>query len=91
MDGVSRDHKFSVKEGFRRLVNPLLLAHPANCELIKNRHNQSKCDKCSITLEELLNRIETFDKKYGKYYTNPLETYIKLDDLNKLYQERKYQ
>lgn len=84
VNGVSRDHKFSVKEGFRRLINPLLLSHPANCELVINRHNQSKCDKCSINLEELMDDIEKFDKEYGKYLLVE-SVYITLEELNKLY------
>lgn len=85
VNGVSRDHMFSVKEGFRRLINPLLLAHPANCELIVNRNNQSKCDDCSITLEELETRIEDFDKRYGKYYEEKVNTFIDVLELKKLY------
>lgn len=85
MNGVSRDHKFSVKEGFRRLINPLLLAHPANCELITNRHNQSKYDGCSITIEELLDRIARFDLKYGKYYDTGIKIYIDLNELKTMY------
>lgn len=76
VDGVSRDHMFSVKEGFRRLINPLLLAHPANCQLIINRRNQSKCDNCSITMEELIERIKEFDNKYGEYYNEKVEMFI---------------
>ena len=90
VDGVSRDHKISVKDGFRRLINPLLLAHPANCELIINKHNQSKCDKCSITLEDLLFRIKEFDNKYGKYYKEELKIYISLDELTELYKLYSY-
>ena len=85
--GVSRDHKFSVKEGFRRLVNPLLIAHPANCELIFNKHNQSKCDKCSISIENLLENIKNFEIKYGKYYEDKIKTYIDLNELKELYKQ----
>ena len=84
VDGVSRDHMFSVKEGFRRLINPLLLAHPANCNLIINRHNQSKCDSCSITLDDLIRRIKDFDKKYGKYYEEEIKTFIDLEEMKKI-------
>jgi len=85
VDGVSRDHMFSVKEGFRRLVNPLLLAHPANCQLIVNRNNQSKCDDCSITIEELEKRIKDFDKKYGKYYKEKIKKFINISELKELF------
>lgn len=82
--GVSRDHMFSIKEGFRRLINPLLLAHPANCELIVNKNNQSKCDKCSINIDELLERIEIFENRYGKYYDKELKIYVELEELKQL-------
>ena len=87
VNGVSRDHMFSVKEGFRRLINPLLLAHPANCQLIVNRHNQSKCDECSINIEELENRIKEFDNKYGKYYENDIKIFIDIEELKELYKK----
>jgi len=90
INGISRDHRFSVKEGFRRLINPLLLSHPANCELILNKHNQSKCDKCSIDINDLLLRIEIFDNKYGKYYKDELKTFINLDELKDLYKLYSY-
>lgn len=85
MDGVSRDHMFSVKEGFRSLVNPLILAHPSNCKLIRNRRNQSKCDSCSITIEKLLDNIKKFENRYGKYYDFELKTYIDLEELKDIY------
>jgi len=85
VEGVSRDHKFSVKEGFRRLINPLLISHPANCELIINRQNQSKSDDCSITIELLLEKIKIFETKYGKYYQTDIKTYIDLKELKEIY------
>lgn len=84
VDGVSRDHMFSVKEGFRRLINPLLLAHPANCELIINRQNQSKCDSCSLTIEELLEKIKKFENKYGLYYDKELKIYVELKEIKQM-------
>jgi len=90
VDGVSRDHMISVKDGFRKLINPLLISHPSNCELIINRKNQSKSDKCSLTIEELLNRVEIFEIKYGKYYEKDIKTYIDLNELKDIYNEYKY-
>ena len=87
VDGVSRDHNFSVGEGFRRLINPLLLAHPANCELVLNRKNQSKNDNCSISLEYLLEKIEQFKNKYGKYYNKEIKIYINLNELKDIYMQ----
>lgn len=67
-DGISRDHMYSVKDGFLNKVDPKIIAHPANCCLIQQRQNASKCSKSSITLEELMNRIEIWNKKYGTIY-----------------------
>ena len=84
-NGITRDHKFSIREGFRRLINPLLLAHPANCELMTLVQNSSKWDKCSLNLDELLQQINKFDDKYGKYYNNELKIYIELNELREMY------
>jgi hypothetical protein len=62
--GVSRDHMFSVKDGFKQNVSPELIKHPANCVLIQNKDNQSKGPKSSITLNELKDRIRAWDLKY---------------------------
>lgn len=66
LNGVSRDHKYSIDEGFRNNVDPLLLAHPANCRLIRHNDNVSKGGKSLITLEQLLIDIEDFDKRNKK-------------------------
>lgn len=56
-----------MNEGFHLGIDPFLLAHPANCELMIHNKNISKNKKSSINLEELLERIKDFEKKYGKY------------------------
>lgn len=65
LDGISRDHRLSVKEGFLNSIDPKLISHPANCELKKHRENQSKHSKSSITLSQLINEIEKFESLYG--------------------------
>lgn len=64
LGGVSRDHMISVNEGFKKGIDPNLISHPANCKLMKHTDNISKNKKCTISLEELLIRIEYFEKKY---------------------------
>lgn len=64
LTGISRDHMVSVKYGFDNGVDPAIIAHPANCKLMQHSHNSSKCDTCSITLDELLHRIKEWDSKY---------------------------
>jgi hypothetical protein len=66
LNGISRDHMLSVREGFELGVNPEIVSHPANCELMIHRDNISKNKKSSLTLEELLERIKNFEEKYKK-------------------------
>jgi len=63
-NGVSRDHMVSVKYGWENKIDPSIIKHPANCRLLRHSSNVSKFDSCSITLDELLIRIENWDKKY---------------------------
>jgi len=65
LDGVSRDHMLSVREGFELGIDPKLISHPANCRLIKHTDNISKNKKSIITNEELLERIRKFEEKYN--------------------------
>lgn len=62
LTGISRDHMFSVKEGFRIGVDAKLISHPANCQLMPHSLNSTKHTKCSITYEELIERINNFNK-----------------------------
>lgn len=58
LNGISRDHMVSVKYGFDNNIDPKTIGHPANCDLVRHSENSSKHSGCSITLEELLERIE---------------------------------
>lgn len=62
--GVSRDHIYSVKDGFLNKINPNIISHPANCRLVLHSDNASKGDRSDITIEELLGRIKCWDEKY---------------------------
>lgn len=64
LNGVSKDHLYSVKDGFKNYISPLIIKHPANCELIIHKNNQIKNSKSKISIEELIKRIECFDNKY---------------------------
>lgn len=65
LKGVSRDHLYSVKNGFANKVDPALISHPANCKLVIHTDNQKKNVKSEITLEELLERIKIWNLKYN--------------------------
>lgn len=65
LNGVSRDHLYSVSDGYHNNRDPKMLAHPANCKLMKHNGvggNSSKHSKSSITWEELLHRIDNWNK-----------------------------
>jgi hypothetical protein len=66
LGGVSRDHMFSVREGFEKGIDPKIISHPANCRLIIHTENISKNKKSIITIEELLDRIQKFEEKYKR-------------------------
>ena len=66
-NGVSRDHMFSIDEGFKNNINPKLIAHPANCKLMVHKNNNTKNTNSSITLEELKSRIENWNNKYNQF------------------------
>ena len=73
----------SLSYGFKNRINPLILAHPANCELLQHIDNSKKKIKCSITIDVLLDRIKNWDSRYGAYYNFKLNLYD--DDYDKLF------
>lgn len=62
-DGLSRgqeyelDHMYSITQGFIDNVPPEIIGNQHNLRLIPKFDNRSKRVKCSITLEELLQRV----------------------------------
>ena len=58
LNGVSRDHMISVQYGFENGIDPKIISHPANCRLILQTENFKKRNNCSITIEELIDRID---------------------------------
>ena len=67
LNGVSRDHIFSRNEGYKELIDPYLISHPANCQLMQHGLNASKNIKCDISLDELKKsyRCSKFNCKYN--------------------------
>lgn len=62
---LSRDHMYSITDGFNNKVDPRWLSHPANCELMPHKENNKKNSNSSITINQLMERIEQWHKKYG--------------------------
>lgn len=63
-NGVSRDHMYSIKNGFDNSIDPYYISHPANCRLMRHKDNNTKDTNSSITLEVLIDRVNAWDKKY---------------------------
>lgn len=61
LSGCSRDHLYSVSDGFENNVDPKIISHPVNCRIVPHQQNQSKNKKSLITLEELKERIKEFE------------------------------
>lgn len=58
----TRDHMISKEHGYWFNIDTYLMSHPANCLLMKQKDNSSKNDRCSITLNELIERVEFFNE-----------------------------
>jgi len=66
LGGISRDHMYSVRDGFINKIDYNLIKHPANCKLMLHSKNNIKNNKSSITFDDLINRIKKWEIKYGK-------------------------
>jgi hypothetical protein len=47
------DHKYSIADGFRNSIDPNLIAHPVNLQMLYWKDNIAKHDKSCITLDKL--------------------------------------
>ncbi len=68
--------------GFENLIDPYIISHPANCNLLQQNDNSSKGSKNSLTLDELLKRIEAWHKKYGVYENKIDYSYFEIHNIN---------
>lgn len=57
------DHKFSISKGFKLGVLPEIIGFIGNLEYIPAIDNLKKLDKCSISLEELMESYDIYYKK----------------------------
>ena len=62
IDGVSRDHIISIIYGWENKIPPEMISHPANCQIVRHIDNIRKSTRCSITVEELANRIKLWEQ-----------------------------
>ena len=61
-NGLVRDHMVSIFYGFENSIPPEIIRHPANCQLLILSENSKKNKSCSISIEELYERIEQWEK-----------------------------
>lgn len=61
INGVSRDHKVSVRDAIKFNYDPYYIKHPLNCELMLHSENQSKGTQSSITYDELVAMVDSYD------------------------------
>ncbi len=64
LNGVSRDHIISVKFGHDNNIDPKIISHPANCQLLVHSKNISKYSNSGLSIVDLKNKIELWNKKY---------------------------
>jgi hypothetical protein len=67
LGGISRDHMISIMDGFEKKISPKIISHPANCKLMIHNDNVRKYRSSSLTIDELLERIDNWNKKYGEW------------------------
>lgn len=60
LTGVSKDHLYSVMEGFINKISPNIISHPANCQLLLQSENSSKNKNSIITIDDLTHRINNW-------------------------------
>lgn len=89
--GVTRDHMISVSYGYRHNIDPYLISHPANCMIMSRSKNSSKNKKCSITINELIERVEWFNETILKQTENEIfkQRYKNSLKLTKIYNHNK--
>lgn len=61
------DHKYSRHQGFMDCILPQYIGHICNLEMIPGSKNTSKGSKCSITKDELFEKVEYY---YATYIGN---------------------
>lgn len=62
LGGVSRDHIVSISYGWEHKIPPEMISHPANCQIVRHIDNIHKSTRCSITVDELANRIKLWEQ-----------------------------
>jgi hypothetical protein len=51
---------YSVHHGWKNNIDPIIISHPANCEIMFGIENIRKRTNSSISIEELVERIKNW-------------------------------
>lgn len=65
LKGISKDHMYSVMDGYLNKIPVEIISHPANCKLLLFSDNSKKKNNSSISIEQLNKRIIDWNLKYG--------------------------
>lgn len=60
-NSLHRDHMVSIDYGWENNIEPKIISHPANCRLLLARENIRKGSGCSISIEQLHERIRLWN------------------------------
>lgn len=60
-NGFQLDHKYSIIEGFLNNVEPEIISHHYNLQMIEWGSNRAKSKRCDIDLEQLKNEIKSYE------------------------------
>ena len=60
-NGYQLDHKYSILEGFLNDVNPEIISHHCNLQMLEWKKNRTKSKRCDIELQELIKEIKSYE------------------------------
>lgn len=63
--GAVRDHIVSKNYGWKNSIDPDVISHPANCQIIDNYANIKKGARTDLSIPILLERIENWKLNFG--------------------------
>jgi hypothetical protein len=81
-NGITRDHMYSIMDGWINNVDPQIICHPANCQILLARDNFSKNNSSSITLEQLQHRISGWNQAVPQPAPNHVKNRVRRSPLS---------
>jgi len=78
--GVSRDHRVSVRDAIKNGYDPYYIKHPLNCELMLHESNKVKYTKSSLSYYDLVRMVNEYELARGSG-NDPHPLYQQTDSL----------